>query len=121
MNHRGKNEVIRHNRKHREKKGKTTQRLLTDGDDNYGKHTDLADAVILQEVSKIACIGPNDKLMWYDESQLQYKEGRVKSTNQVEVSVTMYDGTVLNRTREVCNLMSDQKYLMKIQDFVFKD
>ena len=95
--------------------------MLTDGDNNYGKHTDLADAVILQEVSKIACIEPNDELMWYDQSQLKYKEGRVKSTNQVEVSVTMYDGTVLNRTREVCNLMSDQKYLMKIQDYVFKD
>ena len=66
-------------------------------------------------------IESNDELMWYDQSQLKYKEGRVKSTNQVEVNVTMYDRTVLNRTREVCNLMSDQKYLMKIQDFVFKD
>ena len=94
---------------------------MTDGNNNYGKYTDVADAVILQEVSKIACIQTNNELMWYDQSQLKYKEGRVKSTNQVEVSVTMYDGTVLNRTREVCNLMSDQKYLMKIQDYVFKD
>ena len=94
---------------------------MTDGDDNYGKYTDVADAVILQEVSKIACIQTNDELMWYDQSQLKYKQGRVKSTNQVEVSVTMCDGTVLNRTSEVCNFMSDQKYLMKIQDYVFKD
>ena len=94
---------------------------MTDGDSKYGNYTDIADAVILQEVSKIACIQPNDELMWYDQSQLKYKQGRVKSTNQVEVSVTMCDGTVLHRTSEVCNFMCDKKYLMKVQDYVFKD